>query len=321
MNITRKTTSIILSLVLVLLLITGCNSNTSNNNVQNLDYSFWKKDNSVRMTLPISMETGNDETQFTGIGKLELSKKYLKRVEKLKTAMVSYFSETYNMDISKKIENQQLRAFSSNDVNGSMTMGYVDYNEPEYLNLNNVLFSEYKDYFDNTYIHETLHQIGFRSKDSTMITEGIVDALTDLILSKAEFKSFPTENYADVRTLGYQILAADKDIAQFYLENDNPSMISRISEKLQYAIKPYENIEPGERLECLAIGLTQGFSATFDAYYIAFEAQEIVRAYCQSFNPSNETIDYIRSCYLVENYENIAIKKHEDAYEFCILNE
>lgn len=200
-------------------------------------------------------------------------------------------------------------------------MGYVDPNEPEYLNLNSMLFNEYKDYFDNTYIHESLHQMGFISEDSTMITEGIVDALTDLILRRANIASYPTEDYDDVRTLGYQILAADKRIVKFYLENDNSSMITRINENLKDAIKPCEDVEPGKRLESLSIGLTQGISATFDIYYVAFEAQEITRAYCQSFKPYNETIDYIRTCYLVENYENVEIEKHEDSYEFYTLNE
>ena len=163
--------------------------------------------------------------------------------------------------------------------------------------------------------------MGFISSDSTIITEGIVDALTDLILQKANIRSYPTDNYADIRTLGYQILAADKGIAEFYLENDNPSMVTRIAENLKEAKKPCEDVDPGERLESLAIGLTQGISASFDIWYVAFEAQEITRAYCQSFKPDKEAIDYIRSCYLVENYENVEINNHDDAYEFYILNE
>jgi len=325
MTITRKTISIILSVIFALGLLTGCNSPVNSNSETKTtaysDYSFWEKENTLRITLPITMDSGENAEIINGIGTLELSSKYLKRVDKLKQSMISYFSENYNIDISQKLRNQKLKAFNANDVNGSMTMGYVDPNQPEYLNLNNMLFNEYKDYFDNTYVHESLHQIGFISEDSTMITEGIVDALTDLILTNANISSFPTENYSDVRTLGYQILAADKGIVEFYLETDNPSMVNRITEKLKDAKKLCEDVEPGIRLECLATGLTQGISATFDIWYVAFEVQEITRAYCQSFKPDKETIDYIRSYYLVEDYENVGIRTNDEAYEFYALNE
>ena len=155
-----------------------------------------------------------------------------------------------------------------------------------------------------------------------MILEGIVDALTDLILIKSNLKSYPTNEYEAVRALGYQILAVDKGIAKFYLENNHPSITARINEHLKDVIKTckYDD-DLGNRLEALAYALTYGNSDEFGNFLVGFEAQEITRAYCQTFKPDRKTIDYIRSCYLVENYEFIKIKNNNGIYEFYLLEE
>lgn len=323
-KMTRRITSIIFVLCMFVTLFTGCSStsvNSSNetNNIEYSNYDFWQKDNQVRITLPISVETAEEEDQIKGLGKLELSKNHLNRVEQLKSAMISYFKEIYDIDISEKLAKQKLRAFVADEVNGSMVMGYVDPSEPDVLNLNNLLFSRYRDYFNNSYIHESLHQLGFVSKGATMITEGIVDALTDLILRRANIKSIPTDDYFATRVLAYQILAVDKGIAEFYLNSENPDMAGRISAALKLVKKPFEKVSGlGKRLESLINGLVRGVAGTIDPYYVAFEAQEIVRVYCQTFNPNEEKIQYIRRHYLVEDYEFVSIIYDGNGYMFDV---
>jgi len=322
-NKTIKNLSIVA--VVLLILIIGLdlfmkkpvNPSRETNDTVYSDYVFWEKENEVRMVLPIDVEVATDDNEFLDTGDLELPRWYSSRAEILKKIMIIYFDEVYDIDISAKLENQVLKGFEFSGGDGlNETMGYVSEDNPNCLNLNNKLFGEYDMYFDNTYIHESLHQIGFRSEDSIIITEGIVDALTDLILCDANVVSYPTESYNDIRTLGYQILIADKDIVKFYLENENPSMIGRIDERLEDVKKTFLDVDPGIRLECLGRGLTHGHSPNFDSYYLAFEAQEIVRAYCQSFNPDKETIDQIRAFYLVTDYETVSIVEQEDGFNF-----
>lgn len=319
-NITHKLASILLAFSIILT-FSSCNTevnpSTATNSQVYSDYSFWEKDNQVRITLPIDVVSMEDDTSdIKSLDTLNLSEQYLNRTIFLKEAMISYFSEEYSIDISKKLEKQKLRAFKADSSNLG-TMGYVDIDNPDYLNLNSILFTqEYDVYFDNTYIHETLHQIGFRSIDGPIITEGITEALTDLILRKANVLSYPTPNYSQIRTLSYQILSVDKDIVKFYLENENPSISTRITNALENVNKPFLKVNPGKRLESLYNGITYGFTATFEPYYLAFEAQEIVRSYCQTFNPDTKTIDYIRNHYLVLDYETVTITEVDGAYKF-----
>lgn len=319
-----KIVSIILTIIVLTATFTGCSSSSldssnATNTVIYSDYSFWHSENQLRITLPVNFSHIESNSLPTGIGELTLSNKYLKKVEKLKLAIINYFQEVYNIDVSEKLNKQELRAFSASEFMGDLTMGYVDPTNQNILNLNIELFNDYKKYFNNTYVHETLHQLGFLSEDSTMITEGIVDALTDLILCKANIQSSPTDTYFDVRILGYQIIATDTYIAEFYLNNSNTKMAHRITTALKEVKRTYKKVRNiGKRLEDLCTGLTYGISGTVDPYFVAFEAQEIVRAYCQTFNPSTETIDYIRSHYLIEDYESVTIVPDGNGFQFFI---
>ena len=79
--------------------------------------------------------------------------------------------------------------------------------------------------------------------------------------------------------------------------------------------RPFDDRDPGIFLDKMLSGLTNGVYG-INPYYIAFQAQEIVRSYCQTFNPSNDSIDYIREHYLVEAYEETLIEYNGDAYNF-----
>ena len=304
--------NILVVLTIVMMLLSGCGNTTTSSE----DYTFWEKSNDVRLVITSIgvMDVAQDD-EFSGLGELELSSSYLKQVKKLQEAMLSYFETYYGIDISEEIGKQKLRGFESAESD-TITMGYVDSNNPDYLNLNSLLFGAYSMYFSNVYVHETLHQIGFINANGVMITEGIVDALTDLILTEANIRSYPTDSYAASRTLGYQILASDNEIASFYLNNSDSNIEARIAEVLRDVEYPFEEADPGERLEDLLEALTYETTGTVDEYYIAFEAQEIVQAYCQAFDPNAETIDYIRSLYLVEDYESITITAITDGYQF-----
>ena len=324
MSITRKTLSVVIILSIILCTMTACFGNNNQSTVENEssselyeDYSFWEQENQLRFFIPLVIkgEHQNSET-FNEIGNLELPKTYKDRTDILKQAMISYFKDKYSLDITSKLSTQKLKVFSSMTFENEMTMGYVNPEKPEFLNLNQRLFDDYSYIFDNTYIHETLHQIGFISKTPSIMDEGIADALTDLILKNLNIEFFPTESYYLPRALAYQILEVDTDIAKFYLDSDNSQIEDRINKKLKNVHRPFEEQDAGEFLIYMISGLMNGVSGTVDPYYVAFQAQEIVRAYCQTFNPSHESIDKIRSNYIVKKYEKISIVAEDDRYSF-----
>lgn len=308
MNIKNRILSIMLIPFVIVILFTGCISSSS-------DYSFWQEENQVRLTVPLQILDKDDNHEgITELGNEDLPSKYQDQVKILKEAMISYFEEVYNMDISSELENQKIKIFIATDENDEV-MGYVDPENVEYLNLNKALFNEYSTLFDTSYVHESLHQLGFKSRTANLIDEGITDALTDLILVNANIESYVEEDsYAAPRTVGYQILSVDREIANYYLETENPDIIARINQKLENVNQPFEQeINLGERLNNLLSGLTYGFySETIDLYYIAFEAQEITASYCKTFSPDNQTIDHIRSFYLVYEYEEISITADDE---------
>lgn len=322
MTMFRRNKSLVaLIMSLVLLLAAGCGSASAEATPTTYDdYQFWQQENTLRIAIPLAEEALGERdiiAGIEGIGDLDLSSKYLKRTEVLKEAMITYFLEVYDIDISEKLAKQKLKAFKVSGENEGV-MGYVSKKQPEYLNLNKTLFGENKLLFDHTYVHESLHQIGFQSENTSIITEGIVDALTDLILERAGILAYPTPIYNDTRAIGYQILIADKDIPEFFLGGEEKvDIVSRIDEVLSEVEQTIENIEsPGKRLDDLLNGLTYGMHSVIDPYYIAFEYQEITRAYCQEFNPDEKAIDEIRQCYLVLEYEHITIEKNVDRYDY-----
>lgn len=321
----RKTLSITSIIMILMLLFTACGGEVNSSNATNsdvyADYTFWENENKIRLFLSFGVEDAMQNME--GIAEdtyTEIPTKYLERIEILKQAMVSYFKEVYNIDISSKLEKQKVKVFVAKKGSANEgTMGYVDPEDSTYLNLNNDLFGKHKKLFDNSYVHESLHQIGFI--DKTMLMEGMVDALTDLILRKANIKSYPTDIYYYARHLAYQMIAVDNEIVTMYLKEMNPNIFNHVNKVLENVNQPLKEEEKvAERLSSLVGGLTNGIYSETDPTFVAFEAQEIVRAYCQKFSPNDSTIDYIRSHYIVEEYEDTRIKAHMTGYEF-IWNE
>ena len=286
------------------------------NGCANHSYNFWKGENQMRRVIPqfVNGGTYDGKEGISVQGRVQLSEEYQERAEYLRGVMEDYFKETYQLDISEKLAKQTLRKFQAEGKNEGV-MGFVDIENPNCLNLNEMLFTTYSNLFDNTYIHETLHQIGFKSKKPGVIDEGITDALTDNILKNANIRSIPTPSYGFSREIGYQILRVDKEIVSLYYNGDF-QVENYITERLsdvKRTLLPDDN--PGETLEFTLAGLTYGMEG-MDEWYIAFQAQEITRAYCQTFEPTHEAIDYIRTHYIVAEYEKIVVTEKNGGFLF-----
>ena len=201
-------------------------------------------------------------------------------------------------------------------------MGYVDVDNPNELHLNILLNKDCKDKFENTYVHETLHQLGFMDKSGKMtyVVEGIVDAYTDLILIENNIKSKVTGIYFEPRQLGYQIIAADKNLPKLFVEKKAVSEYfdNELSSYKQNYAKHNKLAEYLNTLLQALIAINSGTtssSSQSNAYFYAFDAQSIVQRFCQSQNCDNDTIDYIRKHYLLEDFEKLnVIDNGNDSY-------
>ena len=284
------------------------------------DYSYWEQDNQLKLITNYSISSlGDTAPEITEIGTETLSNKDSRTIKKLQEGIISYFSENYDIDLTEKISKQEVKIFSSN-LDSGITMGYVDPEHQNILNLNEILFTkEYYHLFENTYVHETLHQLGIINTNELLLTEGITDAYTDLIMCYLGKESYPTEYYFEARTLAYQIIAVDKDLPHLYFETDDFSLADRISEKLCLVPQNFVKRDTlGKTLyELLSILFSNNVGVLVSEnppYVYAYDSQEIVRSYCQTFNPSEETIDYIRNHYLLEDFESLIIIQKDSGY-------
>lgn len=329
---TRKMSAALLALLYCIMLFTGCASNAGelyDSGVTNQQvyqtFDTWKYDDQskieVRLVVDVTVnrEMLTVDEEITAEADKTLPKSKERVIQRLRMGIVDFFQERYNIDVSEKIEKQEIAIFSATG-NQAGVMGFVDIYNPNCLNLNEKLFSEYSERMETTYIHETLHQLGFRSESTLVIEEGITDALTDMICCYIGIKQVLTTHYSECRTVGYQLLAADPEIVSCYLEEDAFDIICRINEKLEGVSQPFkESKNLGKRLESrleillnIATGNILGLST--DPYWFAFEAQEIVKAYCQVCDPNETTIGYIRAHYLVIDYESVKILEDENGY-------
>lgn len=327
---TRKMFAVVLAVICCIMAITGCASAPAvtaydmgiTNELEYSDYDFWEKDNTLRFVVDITMVTeGNVEEEISEAKYAKLPRSKEKTIEKLKEGMISFFQERYNIDISEKLANQEVRFFSSAGESESVT-GYVEIGNRNVLNLNKRLLKDVSYLFETTYVHETLHQIGFQGEKSLQVVEGIVDSLTDMILCYMGREAVLTPYYDECRTVGYQLLAADPEIVSCYLNGQSFDILDRINEKLKDVPQEFRKVgHLGKLLENrlqilygISTGTVWGFST--DPYLFAFEVQEIVKAYCQECNPDAETIDYIRSHYLVLDYESLCIIEEGEGYRY-----
>ena len=322
----RKMVRLCLTLILAIISLSGCSSSSGvtdsgfiNTDVyENTDY--WKEDsinvitNLKTVTKNLEDET-NENQQFS-----KLSSKQAKKVENLKKCICNYFIEKYGIDFSTKLEKQEVSFFSTRVLGNSITMGYVDVNNSNELHLNILLNKDHKDEFETTYVHETLHQLGFidASGKMTYVVEGIVDAYTDMILIENNIKSKVTGIYFETRQLGYQIIAADKNLPKLFLEKKSVSEYfdNELSSYKQNYAKHNKLAEYLNTLLQALIAINSGTtSSQSNAYFYAFDAQSIVQKFCQSQNCDNDTIDYIRKHYLLEDFEKLnVIDNGNDSY-------
>ena len=314
--------------IVTMISLVGCGSEPKDNGYINgdvyVDETYWSEDKINTITdVSIIQEEADDELEEEVFS--ELTEKQVRQVEKLKKLILKYFIKEYNVDFSEKLRNQKVTIFSTSIIGNSMVMGYVDIKDSNTLHLNVVLNGEYKEIFETTYVHETLHQLGIQDKtcDMTYVVEGIADAYTDLILTEGNIEAKLTDLYFEPRQLGYQMIKADRELLNVLLSGK--SLKERINQLLDsYEQEPMQHKDLAGYLNTLlevviAINSGMGYSEYMPYFYV-FDAQSIVQKYCQAQGCDKETIEYVRKHYLIEDFENLKIVDMGDGGYSLVCN-
>lgn len=312
----------LLAVFLLISSLCGCSTEEGktiigNSSVSNGNYSFWEGENTLNViTTPSVSYVSTFDDISNHSGDMALPQEYVPIIEELRQGIANYFLNNYQIDLAGRLSKQEIRLFSyENSQNNSATFGYVSNDNPDILYLNELLLTEeYAHLFPNTYIHETLHQLGNdANKHEAMICEGFVEVFTHSILVYMEKPSYPTPLYNTSAQLACQILLVDNELPHLYFETDDFSFIDRMNERLA-GIKQEYDTTPVKDYGVLYLNLLEilfsyadnrpVFSTTDPVFY-AYEAQDLARAYCQTFNPTHSIIDIIRAHYIIDCYENI----------------
>lgn len=322
----------VLTLILTMILLTfsGCSSTDEQkkearkdqgfiNNDNYKDESYWKSSD-LKLVTDVNLKITNENPDFSDCNFEKLSRKESKKVEYLKDLIYEFFLDVYNLDFSSKLEKQSVTWFNSTANGNSLTMGYVDPKDENTLHLHISSKDENAEVFVSTYVHETLHQIGFidKSQETTYIVEGIVDAFADLILARVGEEYIATPIYFETRQLGYQLIKADKELPNvFYKKESFKEHLNSGLSKYNQVYEKHEDLT--EYLNTLLFVLIQSNSGqaklSYDPYFYAFDAQAIVQKFCQSKKPNSSTIKYLRKHCILEEFEDLKVKKEGNGYQ------
>ena len=301
-------------MVVGIAILTGCGTKKDNGFINNFVYEneeFWEGEElSIVTNIKIKRQEVGDNIEDCSFS--DLSEEQKEKVKKLRKAISKFFKLRYGIELSDRLEKQKVTFYSTSDFGESVTMGYVDINDSDTLHLNIALNEEYKELFESTYVHETLHQLGFQDAEMTFVVEGIVDAYTDLILTEGGINSQPTDIYFETRQLGYQMIKADEQLPKVFLEKEKKETvkehINRCLNQYKQEYVQHKDLAGylNDLMEAL-IAINSGTGFSENAYYYAYDSQAIVQRYCQAQECKKSTIQYIRKHYLIDAFEDIEV--------------
>ena len=144
-----------------------------------------------------------------------------------------------------------------------------------------------RDYLKFVYIHELMHYLGFADDETTMMQEGMADAIAEDILGYSYEYSYDIP-----RWLCHQLITADSELLQYII--DGGDIDDRIDERLENVPRewyvPKHDLEMSNVLESLLYGIE--FESLDIDEIIAYsdQCQAIVVAYCNTFDLTDEQV-------------------------------
>ena len=284
-------------------------------------YAFWEK-NELRITTDFDVVT-DDEKAATALNQdikneKEADKKVLKKLKDLKAGMNQFFANKYKVDMSKKLDKlKKVYIYSSDDYNGQTLYGYVD-NKENKVHLNEKALKD-DVLLQSVFTHEVMHYLGIapvKNTESGMyFIEGLADMLAEECLS-FQNKKFQNSPYYEVSmNLWKQIKVVDTNIIKEALTKENYDIMSKFDERLKKIKPTFKKVKSiSDTLENSIKTATQYVNSSNQENFLTIQAQDIVISYIKTFEPSRKQINAIRKHYVLDNYENIEIKKIGDKY-------
>lgn len=195
-------------------------------------------------------------------------------------AIYNYFS-VINIDVSYDLYkiDHKVFLFEESESSDFSLLGYYDSLHPCHIYLNNSLLEDI-DKLKFTYIHEVMHYLGVIDDDTTMLMEGMADAITEDILGY-----YYKDSYDVPRALCNQLLIADPNVIQFIINGGD--LDDKIDNRLKCGNPSYILDYNLTEIEYGGLDTT-----TYDNYVDS--CQEIISSYCDTFYLTDEQYEEIK---------------------------
>ena len=202
-----------------------------------------------------------------------------------KRSVKNFFDEK-DLDVSSnlnKLTNTYLFTQSTNS-DREIWGYYKDGTYNIYLNIS-ILNDE--DFMRFIYIHEVCHYLGFMDDETSMLMEGLADAITEEILG------YYYENSYDIpRALCHQLLIADNSLISYKIHSGD--FDERIDARLNGI---YDYPKPSSTLD-FQLSIIE-YDNNNDKYHdYVRNCQEIISSYCNTFSLTNEQQNDIELYYV-----------------------
>ena len=220
----------------------------------------------------------SDETKI--IGKIDDTTEQV--ITDCNNAIYNYFSGI-DIDVSYdlyKLDHHVFLFEENSESSDFSLLGYYSSLHPCHIYLNNSLLED-MDQLKYTYIHEVMHYLGFTDSETTMIMEGMADAITEDILGY-----YYEDSYDVPRGLCHQIIISNPDVITFILNGGDldDSIDSRLDNL--YSVPSYTLDYELDKIEYEELD-----DYTYDEY--VKNCQEIISSYCETFDLTDDQYEEI----------------------------
>lgn len=246
-------------------------------------YSVENLENTIPMTVEFYDEYDVDEGLYFNPEILSEADSDNEKVLKDCQLKVIKFFDNYNIDVLdklSKLEHTYIYCAPDSGIDGFYRVGTFDV----YLEADTLLD---RDYLKFVYIHELMHYLGFEDSETTMMQEGMADAIAEDILGYSYEYSYDMP-----RWLCHQLITADSELLSVII--DGGDIDDCIDERLKDVPRkwyvPERSLEMSEVLDVLLYSLEYDYD-TLDIDTIinyADQCQAIVVAYCNTFDLTDE---------------------------------
>ncbi len=142
-----------------------------------------------------------------------------------------------------------------------------------------------KEYLKFVYIHELMHYLGFEDDETTMMQEGMADAIAEDILGYSYEYSYDVP-----RWLCHQLITADPELLSYIINGGD--IDDRIDERLENVPRewyvPKHDLSMSEILDVLLYNL-EYYNLDIDTMIdYTNQCQAIIVAYCHTFDLTDE---------------------------------